>query len=171
MYGPGYTATSYKTQRNFPAVTGGRGGAGGKSNRTGGGGGLGEAPRMAVEYAQYFSAVNGGDGGEGGFGANQGGLGGIGQGPRFSQKLMHTDAAVRVRMPHLSVKDFCRSYGVSATICKLLSDQGFETAGSLLETDDYTLSDIGFKQGQIAELKRALGQFVAYASASTSSRK
>ncbi|KAK7055073.1 hypothetical protein R3P38DRAFT_1343205 [Favolaschia claudopus] len=87
----------------------------------------------------------------------------IGQGPGIPSAHKLIDAAMGVRIPYLSVKDFCRSYGVSDTICKLLSDQGFETAGALWETDDRTLSDVGFKPGQIAELSRALKQFVANA--------
>ncbi|KAJ7260865.1 hypothetical protein B0H12DRAFT_1106766 [Mycena haematopus] len=151
-------------------ITGGRGGHGGQSNKKGGGGGRGEGPQLATEDVQRFSAINGGTGGDGGWGDDEGGVGGLGQGPKFSKQLVSGVEGKTYRVPTLSVGEFCRQYRVSEKIRKLLDEEGFETAASLFEVSDATLKDAGFKSGQIAELKRALKEFLVAATASSGKR-
>jgi hypothetical protein len=59
-------------------------------------------------------------------------------------------------VPILSVVDFFRQYRLSDEIRGLLLGEKFETAGAVLEALENNLEKAGFKQGQIAELKRAL---------------
>ncbi|KAF8150277.1 kinase-like domain-containing protein [Mycena galopus ATCC 62051] len=68
-------------------------------------------------------------------------------------------------VPNISVLDFCLQYRVSDKIRQLLDEEGFETAGSLLEMSDMSLKEAGFRVGQIAELKRALKELVTNTSA------
>lgn len=63
-------------------------------------------------------------------------------------------------LPTLPLAEFCQEYRLSEKIRNLLDEQGFETAGSLLEVSDISLLEDGFKKGQIAEMKRALTQFL-----------
>jgi hypothetical protein len=59
-----------------------------------------------------------------------------------------------ITVPTLSVVDFCRQYHLSDEIRRLLLEEKFETAGAVLEAPENNLEKAGFKQGQIAELKR-----------------
>jgi hypothetical protein len=59
------------------------------------------------------------------------------------------------------VNEFCQQYHLNQGICKLLNDAEFESAGALLEVAEGNLERAGFKQGQIAELKRALREFLS----------
>ncbi|KAJ7681378.1 hypothetical protein B0H17DRAFT_1333751, partial [Mycena rosella] len=142
-----------------PTLSGGVGGHGGKGGRVGGAGGLGEAVRIALEELYRFGHVRGGTGGNGGSGGIEGGAGGVGQGLRSGAKLVSIDG--RAEVPTLTVAEFCREYHVSDRIRFLLDRQGFETAGALLEVSDVYLLDEGFKGGQIAEMKRALKEFLS----------
>jgi len=63
---------------------------------------------------------------------------------------------VMVRVPSLSVQEFCRKYKVGDEIRGLLENEGFKTAGALLEVSDSDLKDAGFRSGHVAEVKRAL---------------
>ncbi|KAF8150308.1 hypothetical protein K438DRAFT_442351 [Mycena galopus ATCC 62051] len=62
----------------------------------------------------------------------------------------------------MSLSEFCRQYRVSDKIRRQLDKQGFETVGALLEVSDTSLRKAGLKSGQIAELKRALEEFVPF---------
>ncbi|KAJ6542774.1 hypothetical protein B0H19DRAFT_309074 [Mycena capillaripes] len=141
------------------SLSGGRGGSGGKSDNTGGGGGLGERPQLSVEDVRRFREITGGIGGDGGEGVVLGGTGGRGEGPIFSQQLVSMDGWT-IQVPRLTVAEFCQQYKLSDKIYQLLTDEGFEMAGSLLEISDITLKEAKFKAGQIAELKRALKEFL-----------
>jgi hypothetical protein len=101
----------------------------------------------------------GGTGGDGGEGGSQGGDGGIGQGVKFGAKLVVVRGGA-VALPTLPLAEFCQEYRLSDKIRNLLDEQGFETAGSLFEVSDISLLEDGFKKGQIAEMKRALNQFL-----------
>ncbi|KAJ6537353.1 hypothetical protein DFH09DRAFT_1178029, partial [Mycena vulgaris] len=142
-----------------PNLSGGRGGHGGKGGNVGGAGGLGEGAYITVEEVYRFCHIYGGTGGNGGDGNNRGGIGGIGQGQKFGTKLVSVRGTV-LDVPTLTVTDFCEEYCLSDRIRNLLDDQGFETVGSLLEVSDVSLLQDGFKKGQIAEMKRALRQFL-----------
>ncbi|KAJ6553028.1 hypothetical protein B0H19DRAFT_1155495 [Mycena capillaripes] len=65
-----------------------------------------------------------------------------------------------IRVPNLSVAAFCKEYALSDAILRRIEKAGFETAGALLETSDSDLKAADFKPGQIAELKRALKDFL-----------
>ncbi|KAJ7359331.1 hypothetical protein DFH08DRAFT_931886 [Mycena albidolilacea] len=66
-----------------------------------------------------------------------------------------------ITLPNLSVAEFCRQYRLSDEIHRLLETEKFETAGAVLEAAETNLEKAGFKQGQIAELKRGLREFVS----------
>lgn len=83
----------------------------------------------------------------------------MGNRPRFSKQLVSMDGRT-IQVPQLAVADFCNQYGLSQKIHDLLTEEGYETAGALLEVSDVTLKDANFKSGQIAELKRALKEFL-----------
>ncbi|KAJ6518630.1 hypothetical protein C8R45DRAFT_917807 [Mycena sanguinolenta] len=166
--------------RHFLEITGGTGGEGGIGgdgrgglwtviNRgltiIGGSGGYGEGPSLSVEDLR-FSEITGGAGGTGGRHGGKGGIGGRGQAPDLLMPLLSIDE--KFRMPNLTVAEFCQRYSLSKKICSLLEEQGFETAGELLEVSSTALRDAGFKGGHILELKRALNE-VFYSRAPRSS--
>ncbi|KAJ7450548.1 hypothetical protein FB451DRAFT_1186658 [Mycena latifolia] len=146
------------TGRPIIIVIRGTGGNGGKGSRLGGSGGCGEASQLAVEVGRFF-CIHGGVGGHGGDGGAQGGDSGLGQGPKLGTKLVAVPEKAG-GVPTLSVTQFCQDFHVSNKIRNLLVNQGFETAGALLEVSDISLLDVGLKVGQIAEMKRALTQFL-----------
>ncbi|KAJ7809176.1 hypothetical protein B0H14DRAFT_2867494 [Mycena olivaceomarginata] len=139
-------ANSEKAEDTRPEFVGGTGGKGGYGGHTGGEGGLGEAAQLAIENVGLFRRIQGGIGGEGGSGNVKGGPGGTGQGPRISHPLLAIDG---------------NEYTLGGNLQKLLQDQGFETVGGLLEANDTAFENAGFKFGHIAELKRALNDFVS----------
>jgi hypothetical protein len=65
-----------------------------------------------------------------------------------------------VRVPTLTVAEFCQKYHFGDKIRNLLDQQGFETAGAILEVSEMSLLEVGFKIGHIAEMKRALRQLL-----------
>ncbi|KAJ7196311.1 hypothetical protein B0H12DRAFT_1082038 [Mycena haematopus] len=65
-----------------------------------------------------------------------------------------------VTLPVMSVDEFCRQYNLSENIREHLTKEEFQTAGSLLEVSESTLQAAGFKSGQIADLKKALKEFL-----------
>lgn len=66
-----------------------------------------------------------------------------------------------ISVPILKVDEFCEKYHLNHEICERLQSEKFETAGALLEVAEDSLEKAGFKQGQIAELKRALREFLS----------
>ncbi|KAF8130493.1 hypothetical protein K438DRAFT_2032204 [Mycena galopus ATCC 62051] len=66
-----------------------------------------------------------------------------------------------ITVPNLSVAEMCKQYRLSDEIRDLLLAEKFETAGAVLEAAEGNLEKAGFKQGQIAELKRALREFLS----------
>ncbi|KAJ7894329.1 hypothetical protein B0H14DRAFT_2683988, partial [Mycena olivaceomarginata] len=143
-------ASSEKAEDTRPEFAGGTGGKGGHGGHTGGQGGLGEAAQLAIENVGLFRRIQGGIGGEGGPGEVKGG-------PRISHPLLAIDGN---RLPPLTLAKFCQEYTLSGNLQKLLQDQGFETVGGLLEANDTDFENAGFKFGHIAELTRALNDFV-----------
>ncbi|KAJ6479037.1 hypothetical protein C8R45DRAFT_1156563 [Mycena sanguinolenta] len=140
-------------------LTGGKGVDGGKSDRTGGNGGL---VFFGVDGCmQRTNTVQGGIGGDGGEGGVEGGTGGVGQAPKITKQLIMSGVEGKAyHGPTLSVGEFCQNYHVSENICKLLEEEGFETVGALWEVSDADLRGAELKGGQIAELKRALRDLV-----------
>ncbi|KAJ7656599.1 hypothetical protein B0H17DRAFT_1098341 [Mycena rosella] len=70
-------------------------------------------------------------------------------------------AGKTIPVPVLTVEKFCTEYALGEEIQKLLEDAKFQSAGALLEVAEGDLEKAGFKLGQIAELKRALREFLA----------
>ncbi|KAJ6537358.1 hypothetical protein DFH09DRAFT_1178043 [Mycena vulgaris] len=141
-------------------VGGGHGGTGGASADVGGEGGEGQAPeifRRDINGALANRNIRGGHGGVGGYGDKIGGKGGVGRRPKIVQPVHSSD---KIEMlPHLEVPEFCKEYRISNKIRSLIEEAGFETAASLCEVTVDTLTGLGFKMGQIAEVQRALRQF------------
>ncbi|KAJ6493014.1 hypothetical protein C8R45DRAFT_1073087 [Mycena sanguinolenta] len=67
----------------------------------------------------------------------------------------------RVLVPPMTIAKFCEQYHVNDSIRALLETAEFETAGSLLDVTEETLKEVGLKHGNIAELKRALREFLS----------
>ncbi|KAJ7196317.1 hypothetical protein B0H12DRAFT_1168630 [Mycena haematopus] len=63
-------------------------------------------------------------------------------------------------VPVMTVDEFCRKYHLSENIRQHLEDEEFKTAGAVLEVSETTLQAAGFKSGQIADLKKALKEFL-----------
>ncbi|KAJ7681381.1 hypothetical protein B0H17DRAFT_1333752 [Mycena rosella] len=77
----------------------------------------------------------------------------------------------RVWVPTWTLSDFCGVYRLSNATRTLLDDQGFETTAALLGTTDACLLDADFKRGQIAEIKRALKEFIFHYGVSDATAK
>ncbi|KAJ7450014.1 hypothetical protein B0H11DRAFT_2078075 [Mycena galericulata] len=60
--------------------------------------------------------------------------------------------------PDLEIVKFCTRYNLGDEIRRLIEEQGIETAAGLLDVGDLDLQELGFKVGQIAELKWALNK-------------
>ncbi|KAF8155028.1 hypothetical protein K438DRAFT_1863074 [Mycena galopus ATCC 62051] len=60
----------------------------------------------------------------------------------------------------MTVTEFCCKYNLSDNIRQRLEEEEFKTAGAVLEISETTLQTAGFKSGQIADLKRALKEFL-----------
>lgn len=82
-------------------------------------------------------------------------LGGTGGGQKIS-----VDGKI-ITVPTLHVAEFCQQYRLSDDIRELLENEKFETAGAILEVAEGNLEKAGFRQGQIAEVKRALREFLS----------
>ncbi|KAJ7717547.1 hypothetical protein B0H16DRAFT_1897914 [Mycena metata] len=65
-----------------------------------------------------------------------------------------------LRVLNLTVSAFCNKYEISLEIAESLHNADFRTAGALLEVSDTDLMAIKLKKGHIAELKRALKEFI-----------
>nr|GAT50621.1 predicted protein [Mycena chlorophos] len=144
-----------------PTLEGGEGGAGGKADY-GGDGGRGQGTLLNLTDAVAFKAVKGGTGGTGGEGITKGGTGGLGEATRLNHMIIMLGSKNRtVVLPPLSVADFCKKYRLSPAIQKILEEEEYAFASSLLELSDEDLKDLKLKRGQIAEVKRALREYLA----------
>ncbi|KAJ7744242.1 hypothetical protein DFH07DRAFT_777107 [Mycena maculata] len=145
-----------------PWFSGGQGGNGGPGNEKGGRGGPGHGNQMTVDQLNRVlpsANVRGGIGGEGGRGGIQGGSGGPGYGTTLVNPLWtfgKTDG-----VPPCLMAQFCRDYYLSDQIRTCLEEYGLGTTGALFEVDESELKAAGLKGGHIAEIRRALKQFVA----------
>ncbi|KAF8185257.1 hypothetical protein K438DRAFT_1937020 [Mycena galopus ATCC 62051] len=63
-------------------------------------------------------------------------------------------------LPVMTIAEFCRRYNLSENIRQRLEEEEFNSAGAVLEVSEGTLQTAGFKSGQIADLKRALKEFL-----------
>ncbi|KAF7291709.1 hypothetical protein HMN09_01262500 [Mycena chlorophos] len=144
-----------------PTLEGGEGGAGGKADY-GGEGGVGQGTLLNLTDAAAFKAVKGGIGGVGGEGITKGGTGGLGEATKLNHMIIMLGSKNRtVVLPPLSIADFCKKYRLSPAIQKILEEEEYALASSLLELSDEDLKDLKFKRGQIAEVKRALREYLA----------
>ncbi|KAF7299225.1 hypothetical protein MIND_00871200 [Mycena indigotica] len=139
-------------------IAGGTGGTGGKG-KDGGGGGVGQGVRLNMTDIHEFSDIRGGHGGTGGEGINRGGDGGLGEAPKLNHRILKLPATVHI--PSLSTQEFCKKYRLNQAIEKRLEDEGYDSVGGLLELSEHDLLDMGCKRGQIAEIKRALREYLA----------
>ncbi|KAJ7453585.1 hypothetical protein B0H11DRAFT_2070391 [Mycena galericulata] len=62
-------------------------------------------------------------------------------------------------VPTLNVAEFCKQYKLNDEIQQLLEKEKFETPEALSDAADSNLEKVGFKQEQIADMKRALAEF------------
>ncbi|KAJ7436841.1 hypothetical protein FB451DRAFT_186608 [Mycena latifolia] len=102
--------------------------------------------------------VHGGRGRNGGQGEKEGGTGGAGCANKLASPIWsggNTDG-----LSVLTVAQFCEDNQLNGEICTLLEGCGFRTSEDLFKALDGDLEKAGFKLGHIAELKRALRQFV-----------
>nr|GAT50623.1 predicted protein [Mycena chlorophos] len=144
-----------------PTLEGGHGGSGGKGN-LGGMGGLGEGPILNVSDAINFKAIKGGTGGMGGEGVSRGGSGGVGEASRLTHRILTLAGRnSTVTLQRLSIEDLCSQYCLSPAIQKMLEAEDYMTASALLEVSEQELQDMKLKRGQIAEIKRALREYLA----------
>jgi hypothetical protein len=67
----------------------------------------------------------------------------------------------RVSVPPMKISDFCHQYCINTNVLELLEKSGFETAGALLDVTEDNLKDVGLQPGNIAEMKRALREFLS----------
>jgi hypothetical protein len=97
----------------------------------------------------------GGTGGEGGVGS----IGGdAGDGGKAILKGDEETLLSKSRSAgsHMTISEFGAKFGLSENIVKMLSDSGYDTAGSLRFATAKELKEEGFKQGHINQLKHAL---------------
>ncbi|KAJ7030443.1 hypothetical protein C8F04DRAFT_1113683 [Mycena alexandri] len=153
----GYSAYKCLEIQNRPTITlnGGTGGNGGESKKIGGPGGRGAASQISLEDADRFRGALGGNGGKG---DERGGEGGVGEGNKFGKRLI---PLVNGKVPYLKIVDFCEQYNLEDEIREPLTRHGYVSVKGLLGVTDTTLEKIGFRDGDIAELKSALEEFVA----------
>ncbi|KAJ7608410.1 hypothetical protein FB45DRAFT_1067497 [Roridomyces roridus] len=145
-----------------PELFGGKSGNGGPSDDVGGDGGLGQGTRLPIEDINGFKRIFGGIGGEGGFGPNKGGIDGEGQATQFGSRLLPASCK---GLPSLPMVEFCLAYDLDEDVLKRLREQGFKMSGALYGLKDEDLMKVGFKLGHVAEVKRALREFVDAAEA------
>ncbi|KAJ6461673.1 hypothetical protein C8R45DRAFT_1108426 [Mycena sanguinolenta] len=65
-----------------------------------------------------------------------------------------------ISVPHLPIEEFCNDYRLHVKTKELLENEAFDSAGALLEVSEEDLREANFKLGQIAELKRALREWM-----------
>ncbi|KAF8208671.1 hypothetical protein K438DRAFT_281678 [Mycena galopus ATCC 62051] len=86
----------------------------------------------------------------------RGGAGGVGLGPRVSTTGVSIDDSVKIEIPDVDMAAFCTEYHLSATICKVFKENGFDTLNEFLQLDEAALQALDFKMGQYAELRWAV---------------
>ncbi|KAJ6461678.1 hypothetical protein C8R45DRAFT_1080771 [Mycena sanguinolenta] len=65
-----------------------------------------------------------------------------------------------ISVPLLTIEKFCETYDLDKNIKELLENEAFGSAGALLEVSEEELRKANFKLGQVAELKRALREWL-----------
>ncbi|KAJ6587903.1 hypothetical protein B0H19DRAFT_1057200 [Mycena capillaripes] len=138
-------------------IVGRTGERGEKSLNRGGDGGPGQRIYLTFEEAKVYRRITGSTGGEGGGGGNRGGDGGAGMAPIFERPLVWS---VHGEVPELRTAAFCEQYRLSALICKLLVDGGFETVEGLVNATTTGVAEVGLKARDVTELMKALNKFV-----------
>ncbi|KAJ7450554.1 hypothetical protein FB451DRAFT_1186664 [Mycena latifolia] len=83
--------------------------------------------------------------------------GASGDGEKLDRVLVRGRA---VSVPTRTVPQFCEKYGLSDKIRERLTDAGFQTTGGIVEVSEMSLRRGGFKSGHIAEIKRALKEWL-----------
>lgn len=62
--------------------------------------------------------------------------------------------------PPLSIPEFCTTFNLSDSICRVLVDNEFASASALKFVDREILVQMGMKAGAIAELRRAIEEWM-----------
>ncbi|KAK6987502.1 hypothetical protein R3P38DRAFT_330572 [Favolaschia claudopus] len=137
-------------------LIGGIAGPGGFGTKLGGDGGVGEGNIISMFALPRFRKIMGGFGGTGGVSASVGGQGGHGHAPDVIYLIHQIDDATRSLLPRTELKDL----NLDPQLNAFLSEQGFYTAGGLLETYMTELNSApGFKPGYPFALRDALKRF------------
>ncbi|KAF8164248.1 hypothetical protein K438DRAFT_1858078 [Mycena galopus ATCC 62051] len=141
--------------------TGGQGGYGGMRGGHGGPGGkamFDAEPLVALGFVHIRAdgGVSSGGGKAGVLG--HGGDGGKGEGAAQVTTLL--GRKVEIALSYLPLEEFAREYHLGRKTIDALAKLGFESAGGILKVSEADLKDGGFQVGQIAELKRALEEWV-----------
>ncbi|KAJ7744250.1 hypothetical protein DFH07DRAFT_777116 [Mycena maculata] len=84
---------------------------------------------------------------------------GLDPGQKSTKQLVSVQGSP-VWVPTGTVSQFCHQYCLGEKIKTALEKEGFETAGALTEVSDTALLDVGLQNGHIAEIKRALKEFL-----------
>ncbi|KAF7360335.1 hypothetical protein MVEN_00763000 [Mycena venus] len=88
--------------------------------------------------------------------AGVGGAGGPGLGPRYAPEPVTIDNPAKNQILDFATDEFCDEYRLGNDIQQLLVEQGFDPINALFDTKEDRLEELGFKVGQIAELRWAL---------------
>ncbi|KAJ7938386.1 hypothetical protein B0H13DRAFT_1851822 [Mycena leptocephala] len=97
--------------------------------------------------------------------------GGVGLGPVWDAPAVPVDSSLRILLPRIETVVFCKNYDLDDEICKLLTDQGYDSVNSLFEEDETKLlKELHFKVGHIAELKWALKTCCCWSTQKSKSR-
>jgi hypothetical protein len=63
--------------------------------------------------------------------------------------------------PKLTIADFCRNYSLSDSICARLTENGYSGTHTFSYIEVGDLKEMGFKGGEIAELKHAVATWAS----------
>ncbi|KAJ7359334.1 hypothetical protein DFH08DRAFT_845811 [Mycena albidolilacea] len=85
-----------------------------------------------------------------------GGEGGFGSGPSIQSPLIWIDEDLKVNIPEVDTVEFCKEHGLGDDICGRLIEHGYEGTDTLFVEKESNLKKLGFKIGDIAELRWAL---------------
>jgi hypothetical protein len=90
----------------------------------------------------------------------KGGTGGYGVGPVVEAPAVHIDDTAKTKLEPLDTTAFCQKYHLGDEICKLLTNEDYETVNALFEENEARWEKLQLKTGHIAELKWAMKKFL-----------
>ncbi|KAJ7897131.1 hypothetical protein B0H14DRAFT_2557788 [Mycena olivaceomarginata] len=86
----------------------------------------------------------------------KGGTGGYGAGLVLEEPVVYIDDTAKTLLKPLDTTAFCQKYHLGDEICKLLTNEGYETVNALFEENENEWENLQLKTGHIAELKWAM---------------